>query len=91
MRLFVYYRVAAADLLAVRQAVLAMQASLCAAHDGLRAELLRRPQFSEGQVTLMETYAGNDDAGLEQAIEAAASALTCWLQGSRHVEVFVEP
>ncbi len=91
MRLFVYYRVAAADLIAVRQAVLTMQASLCATHDGLRAELLRRPQSNEGQVTLMETYAGNHDAGIAEAIEAAASALTSWLQGSRHVEVFVEP
>jgi hypothetical protein len=88
-RIYVYYRIAQADLGAVRDKVLALQASLCADHAGLRAELLRRPEAAEGQLTLMETYACGHgiDAALQAAIEAAASQ--AGLAGPRHVEAFV--
>jgi len=88
-RIYVYYRIAQADLNAVREKVLALQASLCTDHAGLRAELLRRPESAEGQLTLMETYACEHgiDAALQAAIEAAASQ--AGLAGPRHVEAFV--
>jgi hypothetical protein len=88
-RIYVYYRIAQADLDAVREKVLALQARLCADHAGLRAELLRRPEAAEGQLTLMEIYVCEQgiDAALQAAIEAAASY--AGLAGPRHVEAFV--
>ena len=88
-RIYVYYRIAQTDLYAVRETVQALQARLCADHAGLRAELLRRPEAAEGQLTLMETYACEQgiDAALQAAIEAAASH--AGLAGPRHVEAFV--
>ena len=88
-RIYVYYRIAQADLDAVREKVLALQARLCADHAGLRAELLRRPEAAEGQLTLMEIYVCEQgiDAVLQAAIEAAASY--AGLAGPRHVEAFV--
>ena len=88
-RIYVYYRIAQADLDAVREKVLALQARLCADHAGLRAELLRRPEAAEGQLTLMEIYVCEQgiDAALQAAIEAAASY--AGLAGQRHVEAFV--
>jgi hypothetical protein len=88
-RIYVYYRIAQADLDAVREKVLALQARLCADHAGLRAELLRRPEAAEGQLTLMEIYVCEQgiDAALQAAIEAAASY--AGLAGPRHLEAFV--
>ena len=88
-RIYVYYRIAQADLDAMREKVLALQARLCADHAGLRAELLRRPEAAEGQLTLMEIYVCEQgiDAALQAAIEAAASY--AGLAGPRHVEAFV--
>ena len=76
-RIYVYYRIAQADLDAVREKVLALQARLCADHAGLRAELLRRPEAAEGQLTLMEIYVCEQgiDAALQAAIEAAGGKL----------------
>lgn len=84
-RLYVYYRVplaaVPATVAAARQAQLALQA----AHAGLQAELLRRPELREGEATLMEVYGGIDiDAGLEAAIAAA----TAGLPQPRHAERF---
>ena len=90
-RLYVYYRVDQADFVAVRAAALNLQASLRHAHPGLQAELMRRPDLRDGQITLMETYAQADgvDAALAQAIEAAAAkSLARWLKGPRHCERF---
>jgi hypothetical protein len=101
-RLYIYYRVAADDLVAVRAAARAMQAGLCSAHPGLQAELLRRPELQAGDITLMEAYrmagdkteadptAGGVDVALQADIERAAAVLGGWLRGARHVEGFVE-
>lgn len=88
--LYIYYRVAEADLPAACAAVQAMQATLAAAEPGLHCGLLRRPGVREGRVTLMETYAaakGIDGAG-EARIEAAAAVLAGWISDGRHVERF---
>ncbi len=74
-RLYVYYRVAEAQLPATVAAVQQAQASLVADHPGLQAELLRRPELRDGDVTLMETYAGPLTPALEAAIVQATSAL----------------
>lgn len=87
-RHYVYYRVDAADAVLAVEAARAMQAVLRASHPGLAAELLRRPEASEGQATLMEVYglAPGTDAG---AVEIAAAAATeRWRRGPRHLEIF---
>lgn len=94
-RVYVYYRVQAADLVDAVQAARALQAQLRDRWPGLQAELLARPEAgSDDARTLMEVYAldaepGGLDAPRQAAIEAAAAqALAPWLQGPRHVEVF---
>ena len=84
--LYVYYQVAESDLAAAVAAVRAMQATLVAAHPGLQADLLRRPELNEGRVTLMETYAGGVTLALQAALDRAASRLPLSLP--RHNEVF---
>jgi len=94
--LFIYYRLAEADLAAACLALQAAQAALCSAHAGLRARLLRRPAASaDGTCTLMETYTMDThgiDAPLQAQIErSAAAALAPWLAaGARHTETFTE-
>ena len=100
---YVYYRVAHADLPRVVAAVQAMQARLCAGHPGLGAQLLRRVDAIDAalaarrrgeaapSVTLMELYAAPPgvDGALQAEIEAAAAALpTAAVAGERHVELF---
>ena len=97
-RLFIYYRVDAADVGVAVAAVGRFQARLRAAHAGLQAHLLRRsdlPGSTAGSaaVTLMETYAldapGGIDGRLQAEIESqAAQALTRLLRSDRHVEPF---
>ena len=89
--LYTYYRVAEVDESPCRGAALQMQASLRADEPGLQARLLRRPATPQGLVTFMEVYAvpnGVSDR-LQADIERAAAALTPWLQGERHTELFV--
>lgn len=86
-RLYVYYRVPEAALGAVLGRVRAMQAGLKARHAGLQAELLRRPALRDGDVTLMETYAGLPPAGFEAALDEAAAA--AGLPQPRHTERFI--
>ncbi len=83
-RLYVYYRVPDAALAATVAAVRAVQVRLVQQHPGLQAELLRRPELRDGEVTLMETYAGVLSAAERDAIEQATSALP----QPRHTEVF---
>jgi len=90
--LFVYYRVAEADGAAVADAIKRCQAELRMARPGLQCQLWRRPEAPTGEMTVMETYAAPDgiDEALTQRIEAqAARALSPWLRGTRHTEVFV--
>lgn len=100
-RIYVYYRIGPGQVDAVVAAVRHAHAALSAGHPRLRAELLRRPDLRDGDVTLMEVYhageAGLDDAteqAIDRAVQAAwAEALgenraaTLW--AARHQEVFV--
>ena len=88
-RLFVYYRVDEAGLPAVLAEVRALQAGLMAAHPGLSAELLRRPELSGAEITLMEAYAGADMQALAAALAAAVAASPA-LPAPRHAETFDE-
>lgn len=90
-RLFIYYRVALSDTAAAHEAVQRMQGELRERHPGLSTELWRRPEIKDAQQTWMEIYTHADgiDAALEQRIEQAATPVQGWIQGGRHVEVFV--
>ena len=83
-RLYVYYRVPQAQLAATVAAVRRVQTALAGAHPGLQAELLRRPELRDGEVTLMETYAG----ALTGAVLAAITQATSALPQPRHSEHF---
>ena len=90
--LFIYYRVATGQAQPARRAVKAMQAGLCDHHAELKAQLMRRPEEKDGMQTWMELY--SHPAGVSPELEAelgrAAEALSqAWIQGPRHVEVFV--
>lgn len=89
--LFIYYRIASADAAIARGAVEAMQHTLRERHAGLQVALWRRPQEKDGMQTWMETYTHPDgvDESIEADIASAAVALQTWVQGPRHVEVFV--
>ena len=86
-RLFVYYRVLEAALPAVLVEVQAMQADLMAAHPGLNAELLRRPELRDGEITLMEAYAGGAVTAWTTALASAVAARPA-LPAPRHAEAF---
>ena len=89
--LFIYYRIASADAATVRGVAEAMQYTLRERHAGLQAALWRRPHEKDGMQTWMETYTHPDgvDESIEADIASAAVALQTWVQGPRHVEVFV--
>lgn len=91
-QLFIYWRVAPADLDVALQALRDWQVTLTAEHPTLRCRLYQRHDGSRDTATVMEGYAdappGIDDA-LRQHIEHAGNAvLQRWLRGPRHVEVF---
>ena len=97
---FIYYRVHLDDLAAVVAATREGQRALCDAHPGLAASLMQRPSSSASpdsppQMTMLETYRAALDwpadqaAALPAAIDSTlGAALTPWLQGPRHLEVF---
>lgn len=91
MRLYVYYRCAATALGEIAATARAMQTALAALHPGLATELLRRPEIRDGQVTLMEVYAGlpveRDSADFEEQLARAARQVA--LPQPRHVERFI--
>ncbi|MFT3856912.1 MAG: DUF4936 family protein [Aquabacterium sp.] len=92
--LYVYYRVPAAQAVAARVAIDAMQSTLRQLYPGLHARLMSREDAS-GMVPLeatwMEVY--EHPQGVSRAcelrLETLASALPDGVIGSRHVEVFV--
>lgn len=88
-RLYVYYRVPEAALPSVLAELRALQADLMAAHPGLHAELLRRPDLREGEVTVMEAYAGGDVRAWTTALAKAVAARPA-LPAPRHTEAFDE-
>jgi hypothetical protein len=89
-RLYVYYRVAAADLNVAAKALRQCQAVLMQADPQLHCELLRRPEVRDDQVTLMEIYTatGGVDNAQQTRIDAALAGLKLPLAGPRHTEVF---
>jgi hypothetical protein len=93
-QLFVYWRVAVADLKLARQGVRELQQQLCNQHPGLQAWLLLRDDTEQAaEATLMEIYAlpGGLDVAVQQQIEAVCEPATaCWRRGARHVEAFVD-
>lgn len=94
--LFIYYRAQTAQEAHIRRVVESFQSNLCTKFPHLVARLLRRFEESEGQHTWMEIYSANPMLGregvnieLQAAIEAQASALSAWIVGPRHTEVFI--
>jgi hypothetical protein len=92
--LYIYYRVRESAAAAARRDVAALQAALRAAHPGLEARLLHRPESSAGLQTWMEIYArpaqpGGVSVEVQADIEARAAQHATHLEGTRHVEVFV--
>lgn len=94
--LFIYYRLRTADADAAAAAVQAFQAQLRQRHPALRTRLLRRPDKTDDLQTWMEIYSTDPmrepqgvDPILDHDIETAASALSPWLAGPRHTEVFL--
>jgi hypothetical protein len=91
-RVYIYYRVAAADEAPAVQAMRALQREWQAALPGLQCELLRRESESAvAEVTLMEVYSAH--AGVppdwQARIEREARALLApWRCSERHVEIF---
>ena len=86
-QLFVYYRVPEALLTATVLLARQMQAGLRQRWPALQAGLLRRPELRDGEVTLMECYAGVPRDLLQPALGEAASALPLPLP--RHSERFI--
>lgn len=91
-RLYVYYRLPEGRLPELLPALRQQQQVCRQALPGLHAELLRRPEPRDGEVTLMETYhadAGVDTA-MQQRIESAFKDLfeRLALASPRHTEVF---
>ncbi len=92
-RLFVYYRIAAADLDTAVAAVKTLHAALRTEQPALRCEVLRRPRVdAAGLLTLMEAYTA-DNTGIDEPraaqIEArAAAAMKAFVVGDRHTEIF---
>ncbi len=89
--LYIYWRLAPAQMGQATAAVQAWQSSICLAHPGLRARLLSRCDSDNAQATLMETYAASAglSAALQKAIvEQGAQVTEPWRQGARHAEVF---
>jgi len=98
--LFIYYRIDAGRAGSALKAAQAMQQGLRDKHPQLAARLWRRPDEPGGsptneastQQTWMETYSFTDTGvtpALQAEIEEAASALSPFIVGQRHTEVFV--
>ena len=95
-RLFIYWRLAAADVTAAAQALRALHRRWRAQYPGLQADLYVREGLAIADATLMETYAlqasasnGGVSPELQALIEKAAEEATrAWRRGQRHAEIF---
>lgn len=91
---YVYYRVADEAAASLREAAMAMQASLRERHPHLQARLLVRRDTATGIQTWMETYAapalddGVGNAMLREIESLAAVRLAGAIRGERHIESF---
>jgi hypothetical protein len=89
--LFVYWRLAPGDRASALAAVNAWLTELRARHAGLQVRVYLRADPTPPWLTLMETFALPAGIGpeLEREIrEGGTRALSPWVQGERHVEVF---
>jgi hypothetical protein len=87
-RLYVYYRVDAAVLEATLATARRLQAQLLAAHPGVQAELLRRPDVPDGQITVMEAYAEQAPGAMPPDLAQRLEGLATTLPRPRHAEWF---
>jgi len=96
-RLFIYWRLSAADAAAATEALRVLHRELRAQHQGLQAEVYLREDLAIADATLMETYVQDECSAskvgvtpeLQALIEKAAEEATrTWRRGQRHVEVF---
>jgi len=95
--LFIYYQIPVTQAVAARTQVDAFQARLRERHPGLVTRVLRRPESRDSQQTWMEIYsfdravnAHGVSPALQAEIESEASCLAGIVDGTRHIEVFVE-
>lgn len=98
--LFIYWRTPLASAPQAIRAAEQWQARLREQHPALSATLYRRADESGATVTVMEVYAPAADAGAAPAraidaelerliVDQGQHVLGTWLDGPRHVEVFV--
>lgn len=92
--LFIYYRVRTEHRASLGGAVKGWHAQLMRRHPALKVRLLHRDQAPLD--TWMEIFSTDPqlaphgiDAVLQATIEAEAAVLARWIEGERHVEVFV--
>lgn len=88
--LYLYWRTRADAVAAAIASAQAWQAALAARHPGLECRLLQRADA--GPATLMEIYrqaGGIDDALADEIRRDGDAQLAPWLDGTRHVEIFV--
>ena len=95
--LYIYYRIRPEAADAALAAAHAMHARLRERHPGLAPRLLRRADGHDRPPTWMEVYTYRHDGsppGVTRAMEAeiaaaAVGALAPFIEGGRHIEVFV--
>lgn len=90
MDLYIYYRVHANNVDALRGRALSMQGSI-ARECGIVCELKRRPEEKDGRQTWMEVY-HSVPAGFEATLGSALAqaGLAALIDGPRHTEIFVD-
>lgn len=90
--LYVYYRIRTPQRVLAWQAVCDLQNELRLAHPGLQTRVLCRTDSVTQVQTWMEVYR-MDPSGVSAHVQAdihsRAHALAPWIDGQRHVEVFV--
>ena len=87
--LCVYYKVDAAQHVALAPRVRQFQAELCRRWPGLCCELLQRPEVSDGCETWMETYRDAQGLTPHQVATIDQAAQQAGLPAARHTEHFV--
>lgn len=89
-RLFIYYKVAEGYIEEITLEVRAIQRNLSLQSTALKAEVMRRPNPSNGVVTIMEIYSapGGITDAMEASIEGAFAALSRRINAARHTEIF---
>ena len=87
--LYVYYKLEVSLHDAWARRVRQFQAQLVAAWPGLMAELLQRPEATDGKETWMESYRHPRGLSPELLASIAQAALDAGLPAPRHTESFI--